>query len=55
MAGAQFRKFSVWGDVRSDNVNRIQNVTKAYPIGEVTIQALAGVDFSILEGNSSLF
>lgn len=27
-----------------------RNVTKAYPIGEVTIQALAGVDFSILEG-----
>ena len=27
-----------------------KNVTKAYPIGEVTIQALAGVDFSILEG-----
>ena len=33
---------------------RFKNVTKAYPIGEVTIQALAGVDFSILE-NSSLF
>lgn len=27
-----------------------KNVTKAYSIGEVTIQALAGVDFSILEG-----
>lgn len=27
-----------------------KNVTKAYQIGEVTIQALAGVDFSILEG-----
>lgn len=27
-----------------------RNVTKEYNVGEVTIKALAGVDFSILEG-----
>lgn len=32
-----------------------KNVTKEYNIGEVTIKALAGVDFSILEGNSLSF
>ena len=31
------------------------NVTKEYKIGEVPIKALNGVDFSINEGNSSLF